>query len=112
MALKVVILTLAVSVVVGSYVPADDEPQGPAKYSFKYAVDDAEGGNNYGHGETRDGDAIQGSYVIRLPDSRTQKVSYTVNGDSGYVADVTYEGEPKYPDVPLRRDIIKGKTFV
>ncbi|XP_064113559.1 pro-resilin-like [Macrobrachium nipponense] len=103
MALKVVILALAFSVVVGSYVPADDDPKGPAKYSFKYAVDDAESGNNYGHGESRDGAAIQGSYVIRLPDSRTQKVSYTVNGDSGYVADVTFDGEPNYPDVPPKK---------
>ena len=27
------------------------------------------------------------------------KVTYTVNGDGGYVADVTYEGEAQYPEV-------------
>ncbi|XP_068220894.1 uncharacterized protein [Palaemon carinicauda] len=80
--------------------PDGEEPQGPAEYSFRYAVDDVESGNNYGHDETRDGDAIEGSYVIRLPDSRTQKVFYTVSKDSGYVADVSYEGEAKYPDKP------------
>ncbi|XP_068220893.1 uncharacterized protein [Palaemon carinicauda] len=98
---QVFVLALAFSVAVASYVPpTGEEPQGPAEYSFRYAVDDVESGNNYGHDETRDGDAIEGSYVIRLPDSRTQKVFYTVSKDSGYVADVSYEGEAKYPDEP------------
>ena len=26
-------------------------------------------------------------------------MTYTVNGDGGYVADVTYEGEAQYPEV-------------
>ena len=34
---------------------------------------------------------------MQLPDGRLQKVTYTVNGDSGFVADVTYEGEAQYP---------------
>ena len=33
---------------------------------------------------------------MQLPDGRLQKVTYTVNGDSGFVADVTYEGEAQY----------------
>merc|ERR1711874_543283 len=49
--------------------------------------------------EKRDGYAAQGSYYVSLPDGRLQKVSYTVNGDGGYVADVTYEGEAQYPPV-------------
>ncbi|XP_066976857.1 cuticle protein 8-like [Macrobrachium rosenbergii] len=104
MALKLFFLVLVISgVFCEKYKPDVEEPQGPAKYSYKYGVADADSGNSYVHGETRDGDAIQGSYVIQLPDSRTQKVSYTVNGDSGYVADVTYEGEPRYPDVPPKK---------
>ena len=34
---------------------------------------------------------------MNLPDGRLQRVVYTVAGDGGYVAEVTYEGEPQYP---------------
>nr|XP_027225886.1 pro-resilin-like [Penaeus vannamei]XP_027225887.1 pro-resilin-like [Penaeus vannamei] len=69
----------------------------PAKYDFNYAVNDQPSGNDFGHQEARDGDHTQGSYYVLLPDGRLQKVTYNVNGDSGYVADVTYEGEAQYP---------------
>ncbi|XP_047471359.1 uncharacterized protein LOC125026802 [Penaeus chinensis] len=48
----------------------------PAKYDFNYAVNDPPSGNDFGDEES---------------------VTYNVNGDSGYVADVTYEGEAQYP---------------
>ncbi|XP_047472546.1 cuticle protein 18.6-like [Penaeus chinensis] len=69
----------------------------PAKYDFNYAVKDDYSGNDFGHQEARDGYDTQGSYFVQLPDGRLQKVTYTVNGDSGYVADVSYEGEAQYP---------------
>ncbi|XP_063608179.1 pro-resilin-like [Penaeus indicus] len=69
----------------------------PAKYDFNYAVNDLSSGNDSGHQGARDGDDTQGSNYVLLPDGRLQKVTYTVNGDSGYVADVTYEGEAQYP---------------
>ena len=65
--------------------------------------------NNFGQQESRDGYAAQGEYFVNLPDGRLQKVpsfansveitlrnpqvTYTVNGDGGYVADVSYTGE-------------------
>ncbi|XP_069977407.1 pro-resilin-like [Penaeus vannamei] len=69
----------------------------PAKYDFSYAVNDPASANDFGHQEARDGDHTQGSYYVLLPDGRVQRVTYSVNGDSGYVAEVTYEGEAQYP---------------
>ncbi|XP_064077138.1 pro-resilin-like [Macrobrachium nipponense] len=63
-----------------------------AKYSFNWAVDHDPSSNEFGHQETRDGDDTQGSYYVELPDGRLQTVKYFVDGDSGYVAEVNYEG--------------------
>ena len=73
-------------------------PDEPAKYTYSYSVKDDYTSNNYGADENRDGYATSGSYYVALPDGRLQKVTYTVNGDGGYVADVTYEGEAQYPE--------------
>ena len=70
----------------------------PARYSYNYAVADSESGTNFGAQENRDAQSTSGSYFVALPDGRIQKVTYTVNGDAGYVAEVTYEGEARYPD--------------
>ncbi|XP_037801913.1 uncharacterized protein LOC119596649 [Penaeus monodon] len=64
-----------------------------AKYSFNWAVSDDSSSNEFGHQEARDGDHTQGSYYVQLPDGRLQTVTYFVDGDSGYVAEVNYEGE-------------------
>ncbi|XP_069937586.1 cuticle protein 7-like [Cherax quadricarinatus] len=79
-----------------SYRPAPSY-QAPARYSFDYAVNDPPSGNDFGHQESRDGDHTQGSYYVQLPDGRLQQVTYTVSGDSGYLAEVTYQGEARYP---------------
>ena len=34
---------------------------------------------------------------MQLPDGRLQKVTFHVDGDNGYVANVEYEGEAEYP---------------
>ena len=65
------------------------------KYEYSYKVKDYYG-NDFGHGEKRDGDYTQGSYYTYLPDGRIQTVTYYVDGYSGYVADVSYEGEAHY----------------
>ena len=69
-----------------------------AKYDFDWSVKDEYSGNDFGQQESRDGDKTQGSYYVQLPDGRLQKVTYYVDGDSGFVADVSYEGEARYPD--------------
>ena len=66
----------------------------PAKpYSFAYEVVDPVGGNAYGHRETSSGSGcVEGEFRTVLPDTRTQIVKYSVCPDTGYVAEVSYEG--------------------
>ncbi|XP_053650920.1 pro-resilin-like [Cherax quadricarinatus] len=70
-------------------------PDTPPQYNAQYAVKDD--GNDFGHQESRDNYDTKGTYYVQLPDGRLQKVIYYVNGDSGYVAEVSYEGEAQYP---------------
>ena len=72
--------------------------QAPSPYSFAYAVKDEPSYNDFGHTETSDGKAVTGSYSVILPDGRKQIVTYYVDGYSGYVADVKYEGYAKAYD--------------
>ncbi|XP_045624455.2 cuticle protein 18.6-like [Procambarus clarkii] len=72
-------------------------PVAPPKYDFSWALKDDYSRNDFGHQESRDGYDTQGSYSVLLPDGRLQTVTYTVNGDSGYVAQVAYEGQAQYP---------------
>ncbi|KAK8392788.1 hypothetical protein O3P69_014905 [Scylla paramamosain] len=65
------------------------QPVSPPKYDFSWNVKDDLSGNDYGHQEGRDGYDTQGSYYVQLPDGRLQEVTYTVNGDSGFVAQVS-----------------------
>ncbi|XP_063888680.1 cuticle protein 7-like [Scylla paramamosain] len=67
-----------------------------AKYNFQWAVDHDPSSNEFGHQEARDGDNTQGSYYVQLPDGRLQQVTYYVDGDSGYIADVKYTGSASY----------------
>ncbi|XP_042859589.1 adhesive plaque matrix protein-like [Penaeus japonicus] len=69
----------------------------PLQHSFDYAIKDDNSATDYGHQESRDGYNTQGSYYVQLPDGRLQKVTYHVDGDSGFVAEVSYEGEAQYP---------------
>ena len=83
-----------------AYAPAEPAyPDEPPVYTYQFAVKDDYTSNNFGTEEKRDGYAASGSYYVALPDGRLQKVAYSVNGDGGYVADVTYEGEAVYPEV-------------
>nr|XP_027215627.1 cuticle protein 19-like [Penaeus vannamei] len=104
MALKVFALLALVATALASpqtYGYAAPGPAfGPAKYDFNYAVNDPPSGNDFGHQESRDGDFTQGSYYVRLPDGRLQTVNYNVQGDSGFVAEVSYEGQAQYPTQP------------
>uniref|UniRef100_A0A0P5D3N7 Uncharacterized protein n=1 Tax=Daphnia magna TaxID=35525 RepID=A0A0P5D3N7_9CRUS len=69
----------------------------PQPYSFAWEVNDAPSYNNYAHSESSDGKVTTGSYRVALPDGRTQIVNYKADS-YGYVADVKYEGQAKYPE--------------
>ncbi|XP_071536213.1 pro-resilin-like [Panulirus ornatus] len=100
---QVVVLAALVGAVLASPAPLPalgyGHPQpvntNPA-YNFNYAVRD-NFGNDFGHQESRDGYNTRGSYYAQLPDGRLQKVDYTVQGDSGFVAQVGYQGQAQYP---------------
>ncbi|XP_050729802.1 pro-resilin-like isoform X2 [Eriocheir sinensis] len=79
----------------GRYGDSESYESGEAKYDFSYQVKDYYG-NDFGHRESREDEYTQGFYYNHLPDGRLQKVTYYVDGDSGYVADVSYEGEARY----------------
>ena len=81
-----------------SYSSAPSYPNVPASYTYDWAVKYDYSNNNYGQNESRDGDKTTGSYYVLLPDGRTQTVTYSVDGYGGYVADITYSGEAKYPE--------------
>ncbi|XP_073846646.1 cuticular protein 56F [Musca autumnalis] len=67
-----------------------EENYGPAKYEFKYDVQDYESGNDFGHMEARDGDFTTGRYYVLLPDGRKQIVEYEAD-QNGYRPSIRYE---------------------
>ena len=54
-------------------------------YNYDWNVYNEYANNNYGHTETRNDKVTTGSYTVALPDGRTQKVTYTVDGYGGEI---------------------------
>merc|ERR1712086_934204 len=79
--------------------PYAAEPILPPVYNYEYGVNDAGYGPVFSQKESRDNYNTAGEYRVNLPDGRVQIVSYTA-GPEGYIADVKYEGEAVYPDLP------------
>ena len=77
--------------------PGYDYPDVAPLYTFGYNVNNKEGYEPqlFNHDENRDGYQTHGEYSVALPDGRIQRVVYRVDGDSGFIADVTYEGEAR-----------------
>ncbi|KAI9558830.1 hypothetical protein GHT06_015619 [Daphnia sinensis] len=77
--------------------PSYEQQQAPMPHSFAWAVKDEPSKNDYSHQQESDGKVTTGSYRVVLPDGRTQIVTYKAD-QNGYVADVKYEGEARYPE--------------
>jgi hypothetical protein len=75
-----------------------DYPDTAPLYNFAYNVYNQDGYDhqNFQQQEERDGYQTHGEYSVQLPDGRIQRVVYRVDGDSGFIADVTYEGVANY----------------
>merc|ERR1712106_468035 len=82
--------------------PAYHEPaykETPEPYTYTYGVADDYTRANFSAAEASDvNGVVSGSYSVALPDGRTQHVNYTSDHVNGYVAEVTYEGVPVYPE--------------
>ncbi|CAB4059625.1 unnamed protein product [Lepeophtheirus salmonis] len=82
------------------YPPPPPPPPPPAKYAYSYAVLDDESGVDIAADELAENGAVSGSYKVVLPDGRIKTVTYTVEGDSGFVADVQFETTPAPAPAP------------
>ncbi|XP_063849812.1 cuticle protein 7-like [Scylla paramamosain] len=85
---------------VPSYQPPAPSYHEPAKgmpYNFAYGVKDDYTGTDFAQEENSDGNTVQGSYSVQLPDGRKQTVQYTADHYNGYQAQVGYYGEAQYP---------------
>merc|ERR1712080_601135 len=98
----IVLAALAVVAVARPQYEAPSYPVVPPQYAREYAVQDEYAGVDFGANENREGYNTAGSYYVQLPDGRLQRVTYTVQGDDGFVADVAYEGEAQCPAAPLQ----------
>merc|ERR1712223_109221 len=97
------VFLFSVFLAVASSTPIPDSPPAPydaPSYAYKYTVEDGPYGPVFSHGESRENYNTKGEYQVNLPDGRVKTVTYTVEGPSGFIADVKYDGVSVYPDAP------------
>merc|ERR1739844_865721 len=97
------VFLFSVFLAVASSTPIPDSPPAPynaPSYAFKYTVEDGPYGPVFSHGEERENYNTKGEYQVNLPDGRVKTVTYTVEGPSGFIADVKYDGVSVCPDAP------------
>lgn len=69
------------------------------RYAFNYAVNDPITKDNKAQWETRDGDAVKGSYSLVEPDGTLRVVDYAANDHTGFNAVVKKIGPNVHPPV-------------
>merc|ERR1711874_383051 len=55
----------------------EEKADPPAQYNFGYSITDSVTGDSKSRQESRDGDAVSGSYSVADPDGRIRTVTYT-----------------------------------
>ncbi|CAB4059617.1 unnamed protein product [Lepeophtheirus salmonis] len=78
--------------------PPAAEPIPP--YAFNYAVLDTESGSDFSAEEESKDGAVTGQYKILRADGKIMTVTYSVEGESGFVADIVTEDAPVAPAAP------------
>ncbi|XP_055709371.1 pro-resilin-like [Phlebotomus papatasi] len=83
--------------IVGAFVTlVISRPQGPPElpepYEYQYEVKDPEKDLFFDKNEIGDAAGkVTGQYSVWLPDARLMTVSYTVDGESGFVPKITFQ---------------------
>merc|ERR1712212_783784 len=95
---RVALLMVVVGVTMADnpYHPQPVYKEEPIPYNYAYAVKDDYAGTDFGHNEDSNGQNVQGSYTVQLPDGRKQTVKYVADHHNGYQAQVEYYGEAQY----------------
>ncbi|XP_041976767.1 cuticle protein 8-like isoform X2 [Aricia agestis] len=75
---------------------AHDEYAHP-KYDYSYSVADPHTGDHKSQHETRDGDAVHGSYSLLQPDGSVRSVHYTADDHHGFNAVVENSAPAVHP---------------
>merc|ERR1719432_239770 len=101
---KVILASALVAAVTAAGPPAYGAPApyhapveklAPQPYAYDYSK------ANFKKAESQDANGnVAGSFTIALPDGRIQTTTYTADHYNGFVAEVTYEGTPVYPEAP------------
>ena len=68
------------------------DPGQPTAYAYNYHVNGYPSGPIFSKHENSDGFLTRGEYSVKLPDGRTQTVSYSVKGEGGFTVNVRYSG--------------------
>ena len=103
--LQLIIISLTTSLISSQYAPVPyvEEKLAPQPFSYEYGVADDYSKANFKKTETQDASGnVHGSFTIALPDGRIQTTTYTADHVNGFVAEVSYSGEPVYPPEPSR----------
>merc|ERR1712002_701744 len=75
-----------------------DEKYEYSPYHYEYKVHDDKEYLDFGQEEEVDEHGnVHGYYHVQLPDGRHQRVDYHVDGYSGFIADVKYDGKASHP---------------